>query len=196
MTLTVGLIYFQQYQWLKVPFVFTEPIHKFNKVLKDSQAEETCSVTLQCETAQTPSTVIWLKGHTELKPGGRYEMSQKEGVLTLTIKELEEKDTDIYTCDVGTAKSTAKLMVNGKKLLMDRCVQTSLGKVSSCRADYFCALCLKNSGLLLFLYILLFSDTGRGTVYGTFLFPSNPLLSDSACLCFASSQTVCLDSAV
>lgn len=75
-------------------------------------------MTLQCETAQTPSTVTWLKGHTELKAGGRYEMSQKEGVLTLTIKHLEEKDTDIYTCDVGTAKSMAKVTVNGKNLSM------------------------------------------------------------------------------
>lgn len=112
---------FEQYQWLTVSFVFTEPIHKFTKELKDSQAEETCSVTLRCETAQTPSTVIWLKGHTELNAGGRYELSQKEGVLTLTIKHLEEKDTDIYTCDVGTAKSAAKLTVNGKNLWMYVC---------------------------------------------------------------------------
>ncbi|XP_068593691.1 obscurin isoform X3 [Cebidichthys violaceus] len=96
----------------KAKLEIREPIHKFSKVLKDSQAEERSSVTLQCETAQTPSTVIWLKGHTELKAGGRYEMSQKEGTLTLTVKQLEEKDTDIYTCDVGTAKSMAKVTVN------------------------------------------------------------------------------------
>ncbi|XP_056911819.1 obscurin isoform X3 [Takifugu flavidus] len=89
-----------------------EPSHKFVKVLKDSQAEEASSVTLLCETAQTPSTVTWLKGHSELKNGGRYEMSQKEQVMTLTIKRLEEKDTDMYTCDVGTAKSMAKVTVN------------------------------------------------------------------------------------
>ncbi|KAF3699447.1 Obscurin [Channa argus] len=88
-----------------------EPIHTFTKTLKDSQADENGSVTLQCETAQTPSTVIWLKGHTELKAGGRYEMLQKERVLTLIIKHLEKKDTDIYTCDVGTAKSMAKVTV-------------------------------------------------------------------------------------
>lgn len=41
-------------------------------------------------------------------------MSQKEGVITLTIKDLEETDTDIYTCDVGTAKSMAKVTVKGK----------------------------------------------------------------------------------
>ncbi|KAK9538589.1 hypothetical protein VZT92_003751 [Zoarces viviparus] len=96
----------------KAKLEIREPIHKFSKVLKDGQSEERSSVTLQCETAQTPSTVIWLKGHTELKAGGRYEMSQNEGILTLTIKQLEEKDTDIYTCDVGTAKSMAKVTVN------------------------------------------------------------------------------------
>ncbi|XP_054597166.2 obscurin isoform X8 [Nothobranchius furzeri] len=88
-----------------------EPIHKFTKVLEDIQADEQSSVTLKCETAQTPASVTWLKGHTELKPGGRYVMSQKEKVLSLTIKNLEEKDTDIYTCDVGTAKSMAKVTV-------------------------------------------------------------------------------------
>ncbi|XP_017281469.1 obscurin isoform X19 [Kryptolebias marmoratus] len=92
-----------------------EPLHKFTKVLEDIQADEKSSVTLQCETAQTPSTVVWLKGHTELKAGGRYEMSQKGRVLTLTIKHLEEKDTDIYTCDVGTAKSMTKVTVKAVK---------------------------------------------------------------------------------
>lgn len=71
-------------------------------------------MTLLCETAQTPSTVTWLKGHAELKNGGRYEMSQKEQVMTLTIKQLEEEDTDTYTCDVATAKSMAKVTVSGK----------------------------------------------------------------------------------
>nr|XP_057924200.1 obscurin isoform X3 [Doryrhamphus excisus] len=88
-----------------------EPIHKFTKALKDIQADEKTSVTLQCETAQNPSLVTWLKGHTELKAGGRFEMCQKEGALTLTIKQLEEEDSDIYTCDVGTAKSMAKVTV-------------------------------------------------------------------------------------
>ncbi|XP_054623324.1 obscurin isoform X2 [Dunckerocampus dactyliophorus] len=88
-----------------------EPIHEFTKALKDIQADEKTSVTMQCETAQTPSIVTWLKGHTELKAGGRFEMCQKEGALTLTIKQLKEEDGDIYTCDVGTAKSMAKVTV-------------------------------------------------------------------------------------
>lgn len=85
-------------------------------MLKDSQADEASSVTLLCETEQTPSAVTWLKGHAELKNGGRYEMSQKEQVMTLTIKQLEEEDTDVYTCDVATARSTAKVTVKGKNI--------------------------------------------------------------------------------
>lgn len=93
-------------------------------------------MTLECETAQTPSSVAWLKGHTELKAGGRYEMSQKEGLLILIIKHLEEKDTDIYTCDVGTAKSMAKLTVNGKSLWMYVCIHVWVAHLS-CWTDYF-----------------------------------------------------------
>ncbi|XP_039875879.1 obscurin isoform X19 [Simochromis diagramma] len=97
-----------------------EPIHKFTKTLKDSEADEKGSVTLQCTTEQIPSTVVWLKGHTELKAGRRYEMSQKDGVLTLTIKQLEENDTDIYTCDVGTAKSMAKVTVKAAPVVFKK----------------------------------------------------------------------------
>lgn len=46
-------------------------------------------------------------------------MSQKDSVLALTIKHLEENDSDIYTCDVGTAKSMAQLTVNGENMWMD-----------------------------------------------------------------------------
>ncbi|XP_061652377.1 obscurin isoform X3 [Phyllopteryx taeniolatus] len=88
-----------------------EPTHQFTKELEDIKADEKTRVTLQCETAQSPSVVTWLKGRTELKAAGRYEMSQKECVLSLTVTQLQEDDTDIYTCDVGTAKSMAKVTV-------------------------------------------------------------------------------------
>ncbi|XP_029561100.1 obscurin isoform X12 [Salmo trutta] len=95
----------------KAKLVIKEPVHKFTKELKDSEAEEKSSVTLQCETAQPASKATWSKGGIELKAGGRCEMTQKETVLTLTIKQLEEKDSGTYTCDVGTAKMTAKVTV-------------------------------------------------------------------------------------
>ncbi|XP_055739563.1 obscurin isoform X6 [Salvelinus fontinalis] len=95
----------------KAKLEIKEPVHKFTKELKDSEVEEEGSVTLQCETAQPASKATWSKGGVELKAGGRYEMSQKETVLHLTIKQLEEKDGGTYTCDVGTATMTAKVTV-------------------------------------------------------------------------------------
>ncbi|KAM4551582.1 obscurin isoform 32-T32 [Odontesthes bonariensis] len=122
----------------KAKLEIKEPIHKFTKALEDSQADEKSSVTLQCETAQTPSTVVWLKGHTELKAEGRYVMSQKEGVLTLTIKHLEDEDTDIYTCDVGTAKSMAKVTVKAEPVLFKTQLQNlerKIGESTSFRCE-------------------------------------------------------------
>ncbi|XP_042163597.1 obscurin-like isoform X6 [Oncorhynchus tshawytscha] len=95
----------------KAKLEIKEPVHKFTKELKDSEMEEEGSVTLQCETAQPASKAAWSKEGVELKAGGRYEMSQKETVLTLTIKQLEEKDSGTYTCDVGTATMMAKVTV-------------------------------------------------------------------------------------
>ncbi|XP_031662309.1 obscurin isoform X9 [Oncorhynchus kisutch] len=95
----------------KAKLEIKEPVHKFTKELKDSEVEEEGSVTLQCETAQPASKAAWSKEGVELKDGGRYEMSQKETVLTLTIKQLEEKDSGTYTCDVGTATMMAKVTV-------------------------------------------------------------------------------------
>ncbi|XP_045570696.1 obscurin isoform X5 [Salmo salar] len=95
----------------KAKLEIKEPVHKFTKELKDSEVEEKGSVTLQCETAQPASKATWSKGGVELMSGGRYEMSQKETILTLTIKQLEEKDGGTYTCDVGTATMTAKVTV-------------------------------------------------------------------------------------
>ncbi|KAK7945499.1 hypothetical protein WMY93_001227 [Mugilogobius chulae] len=87
-----------------------------HSVCAQDSGEYSCEVVGGATTRATleikePSTVVWLKGHTELRAGGRYQMTQKEGLLTLTITDLEEKDTDIYTCDVGTAKSMAKVTV-------------------------------------------------------------------------------------
>ncbi|XP_034146064.1 obscurin isoform X5 [Esox lucius] len=95
----------------KAKLEIKEPVHKFTKELEDRDAEEKSTVTLQCETAQPASKATWYKDGVELKSGGRYEINHRGTVLALTIKQLEEKDSGAYTCDVGTAKMTAKLTV-------------------------------------------------------------------------------------
>ncbi|CAL8345067.1 unnamed protein product [Merluccius merluccius] len=95
----------------KAKLEIKEPVHTFTRALKDCEAEEEGTITLQCQTAQSPTKVTWYKGSTELRSGPHYDMSQKEGILTLTIRQLEEKDSETYTCDVVTAKSTATVIV-------------------------------------------------------------------------------------
>ncbi|XP_028328738.1 obscurin isoform X3 [Gouania willdenowi] len=107
----------------KATLTVEEHIHRFTKELQDIQVQEKNSATLRCETARTPSTVTWLKGHTELKAGGRYEMSQRDRVLTLTIGHVQEDDTDMYTCDIGTAKTVAKVTVTALAAIFDEQLQ-------------------------------------------------------------------------
>ncbi|KAI4893348.1 hypothetical protein NFI96_024137 [Prochilodus magdalenae] len=88
-----------------------EPVIKIIRELKDTNAEENGTVSFECETAQPAVTSTWLKGGKEIKAGRKYQMVQKGTILILRVMNLEVADSDTYTCDVGTAKSTAKLTV-------------------------------------------------------------------------------------
>uniref|UniRef100_A0A4W4FCR3 Obscurin, cytoskeletal calmodulin and titin-interacting RhoGEF b n=1 Tax=Electrophorus electricus TaxID=8005 RepID=A0A4W4FCR3_ELEEL len=89
-------------------------VNKFTHELKDTMAEEKGTVNFECETAQPAARVTWLKGTKEINAGGKYQMTQKGSILILTVKDLEKGDDNAYSCDIGTAKSTAQLTVQGK----------------------------------------------------------------------------------
>ncbi|TRY90214.1 hypothetical protein DNTS_005822 [Danionella cerebrum] len=91
--------------------VIGELANKFVRELKDVTAEENSVVSFECETARPASKFTWLKGIEEIKAGGRYEFSQKGTILDLKIKDLQKNDSEVYTCDVGSVKSAAKLTV-------------------------------------------------------------------------------------
>ncbi|XP_056105330.1 obscurin-like isoform X19 [Rhinichthys klamathensis goyatoka] len=95
----------------KAKLEIKELANKFICELKDATAEENSAVFFECETAHPASKVTWLKGTKEIKAGGRYELTQKGTVLILNIKDLEKSDSEVYTCDIGSTKSTAKLTV-------------------------------------------------------------------------------------
>ncbi|XP_048868536.1 obscurin-like isoform X15 [Brienomyrus brachyistius] len=90
--------------------------HIFIRELQDIQAEEKGSATLECETKWPASKVTWRKGVTELKAGGRYEMRQLGNVLALSIRGLQKSDGDTYYCDVGSAQTRARVVVQGQKV--------------------------------------------------------------------------------
>ncbi|XP_016146841.1 obscurin-like isoform X8 [Sinocyclocheilus grahami] len=95
----------------KAKLEIKELANKFIRELKDASAEEKSAVSFDCETAQPASEVTWLKGTKEIRAGGRYELMQKGTVLILKVKDLEKSDSEVYTCDIGSTKSTAKLTV-------------------------------------------------------------------------------------
>ncbi|XP_051970786.1 obscurin-like [Xyrauchen texanus] len=88
-----------------------ELANKFIRELKDATAEEKGAVSFECETAQPVSKFTWMKGMNEIKAGGRYELTQKGTILILIVKDLEKNDSAVYTCDIGSTSSTAKLTV-------------------------------------------------------------------------------------
>uniref|UniRef100_A0AAR2KQ87 Obscurin, cytoskeletal calmodulin and titin-interacting RhoGEF b n=1 Tax=Pygocentrus nattereri TaxID=42514 RepID=A0AAR2KQ87_PYGNA len=91
-------------------------VNKITRELKETNGEEKGTVSFECETAQPAAKFTWLRGAKEIKAGEKYQMVQKGTILILTVKDLEKADSDTYTCDVGTAKSAAKLSVQGKSL--------------------------------------------------------------------------------
>lgn len=110
-TLTVN----QEWIYLLCHFSFSvELANKFICELKDATAEEKGAISFECETAHPASKVTWLKGKKEITAGGRFELTQKGTVLILKVKDLEKSDSEVYTCDIGSVKSTAKLTVKGK----------------------------------------------------------------------------------
>ncbi|XP_046703831.1 obscurin [Silurus meridionalis] len=95
----------------KAQLQIKEPVNKFIRKLEDITAHEKGAISFECETAHPASKVTWLKGVKEIKAGRKYEMTQKERILILTVKDLEKADSDAYSCSIDTAKTTAKLNV-------------------------------------------------------------------------------------
>uniref|UniRef100_A0A8V1A4K7 non-specific serine/threonine protein kinase n=1 Tax=Gallus gallus TaxID=9031 RepID=A0A8V1A4K7_CHICK len=100
----------------------------FIKELSDLKIEESGTAVFICQSEKAASSVIWRKGIAELRPGRKYEMTQKGQDLQLTIKNLEKSDSDTYTCDIGDAQSRAKLVVQEMPVLFKQELQNQEAK--------------------------------------------------------------------
>lgn len=67
-----------------------------------------------CKTERPATRVTWRKGLMELRASGKHTPSQEGLTLTLTINSLEKADSDTYICDIGQARTQARLMVQGE----------------------------------------------------------------------------------
>lgn len=68
-----------------------------------------------CEVTQASSTVKWAKEDRAIKKSQKYDISQEDKVMKLTIHKVSAQDSGEYSCEVvGGATTRAQLEIKGK----------------------------------------------------------------------------------
>lgn len=71
--------------------------------------------TFSCELSQSGLEVKWSKDGKSIRKSQKYEISQEQMLVKLVIRNVTEKDSGEYSCEVtGGPTSKAKLEIKGK----------------------------------------------------------------------------------
>ncbi|KAK7889482.1 hypothetical protein WMY93_025042 [Mugilogobius chulae] len=98
----------------------------FLKSLEDVSGEEKGEVCLQCEASKETVSPIWKKDGVPLMPNDRHELVQFGKSLALVIHSLCKEDTGNYTCELGSSKTKAKLIVHDLHISIVQRLKTSV----------------------------------------------------------------------
>uniref|UniRef100_A0A8C2JDR5 Obscurin, cytoskeletal calmodulin and titin-interacting RhoGEF b n=1 Tax=Cyprinus carpio TaxID=7962 RepID=A0A8C2JDR5_CYPCA len=88
-----------------------------SKELQGVSAKIGEDATFSCELSQSGLEVKWSKDGKSIRKSQKYEISQEQMLVKLTIRNVTEKDSGEYSCEItGGPTSKAKLEIKGKDL--------------------------------------------------------------------------------
>lgn len=95
--------------------LFAGKASSVSKGLQNVSAVQGEDAVFICEVTQATSTVKWAKEGKAIKKSERYDISQEDKIMKLTIHSVSAQDSGEYTCEVvGGATTRAKLEIKGK----------------------------------------------------------------------------------
>ncbi|XP_062854790.1 obscurin [Trichomycterus rosablanca] len=88
----------------------------FKRGLRDLEAQEGSSISLQCELSKSGAHVEWRKGEEILRTGEKYQLRQKETTAEMLIRKAQPEDSGVYHCVCGLQSTEANVKVNANPI--------------------------------------------------------------------------------